>query len=159
VLILDEPANGLDPEGIAWMRTLLRDFADRGGTVLLSSHLLSEVQATVDHLVVIAGGKVVASGPLDVLLASTALIRSPEPDALHHLLTGAGIPFGVNPDRSITVDTSSGAIDTGRIAQLALDSGVLVTELRAADTGGLEQLFFSLTSGDTPLAAHSQEAA
>ena len=160
VLILDEPANGLDPEGIAWMRTLLRDFADRGGTVLLSSHLLSEVQATVDHLVVIAGGKVVASGPLDVLLASTALlIRSPEPDALHHMLNHAGIPFGINPDRSVTVDTSSGAIDSGRIAQLALDAGVLVTELRAADTGGLEQLFFSLTSGDTPLAAHSQEAA
>ncbi len=64
VLILDEPANGLDPEGIAWMRGLLRDFADRGGTVLLSSHLLHEVQATVDHLVVISQGAVVASGPL-----------------------------------------------------------------------------------------------
>jgi ABC-2 type transport system ATP-binding protein len=160
VLILDEPANGLDPEGIAWMRSLLRDFADRGGTVLLSSHLLSEVQATADHLVVIAAGNVVASGPLDVLLASTALlIRSPEPDALHQLLNGAGIPFVVNPDRSVTVDTSSGATDTGRIARLALDAGVLITELRAADTGGLEQLFFSLTSSDTPLAAHSQEAA
>ncbi|MFN2521518.1 MAG: ATP-binding cassette domain-containing protein, partial [Candidatus Limnocylindria bacterium] len=59
-LILDEPANGLDPEGIAWMRTLLRDFADRGGTVLLSSHLLHEVQATADHLVVISDGVVVA---------------------------------------------------------------------------------------------------
>ena len=56
VLILDEPANGLDPEGIAWMRHLLREFADRGGTVLLSSHLLGEVRATVDHLVVISGG-------------------------------------------------------------------------------------------------------
>ena len=70
-LILDEPANGLDPEGIAWMRTLLRDFADRGGTVLLSSHLLHEVQATADHLVIIAGGSVVASGRLDDLLASS----------------------------------------------------------------------------------------
>jgi ABC-2 type transport system ATP-binding protein len=118
------------------------------------------VQATADHLVVIAGGKVVAAGPLDVLLASTALlIRSPEPDALHHMLISAGIPFGANPDRSITVDTTSGAIDSGRIAQLALDSGVLITELRAADTGGLEQLFFSLTSGDIPVDAHSQEAA
>src|SRR5690242_3881228 len=58
VLILDEPANGLDPEGIAWMRELLRDFADRGGTVLLSSHLLAEVHATVDHLVVIGAGRV-----------------------------------------------------------------------------------------------------
>ena len=160
VLILDEPANGLDPEGIAWMRTLLRDFADRGGTVLLSSHLLSEVQATVDHLVVIADGTVVAAGPLDALLALTALlIRSPEPDSLHRMLHGAGIPFGVNTDQSVTVDTSSGAVDASRIAQLAVDARVPVTELRAADTGGLEQLFFSLTAGDTPLAAHSQEAA
>ena len=69
VLILDEPANGLDPEGSAWIRTLLRDFADRGGTVLLSSHLLAEVQATADHLVIIDHGSVVASGTQASLLA------------------------------------------------------------------------------------------
>ena len=62
VLILDEPANGLDPEGIGWMRGLLREFADRGGTVLLSSHLLGEVQAVADDLVVIGGGRIVAQG-------------------------------------------------------------------------------------------------
>jgi ABC-2 type transport system ATP-binding protein len=71
VLILDEPANGLDPEGIAWIRTLLRDFAARGGTVLLSSHLLAEVQATADHLVIIDQGRVVASGSQAGLLAGT----------------------------------------------------------------------------------------
>jgi ABC-2 type transport system ATP-binding protein len=71
VLILDEPANGLDPEGIAWIRTLLRDFAARGGTVLLSSHLLAEVQATADHLVIIDQGRVVASGSQASLLAGT----------------------------------------------------------------------------------------
>ena len=71
VLILDEPANGLDPEGIAWIRTLLRDFAARGGTVLLSSHLLAEVQATADHLVIIDQGHVVASGSQASLLAGT----------------------------------------------------------------------------------------
>ena len=70
VLILDEPATGLDPEGIAWIRGLLRDFADRGGTVLLSSHLLAEVQATADHLVVISAGKTVAAGALADLLAA-----------------------------------------------------------------------------------------
>jgi ABC-2 type transport system ATP-binding protein len=70
VLILDEPATGLDPEGIAWIRGLLRDFADRGGTVLLSSHLLAEVQATADHLVVISAGKTVAAGVLADLLAA-----------------------------------------------------------------------------------------
>ena len=71
VLILDEPANGLDPEGIAWIRTLLRDFAARGGTVLLSSHLLAEVQSTADHLVIIDHGRVVASGSQASLLAGT----------------------------------------------------------------------------------------
>jgi ABC-2 type transport system ATP-binding protein len=71
VLILDEPANGLDPEGIAWIRTLLRDFAAQGGTVLLSSHLLAEVQATADHLVIIDRGRVVAGGTQASLLAGT----------------------------------------------------------------------------------------
>jgi ABC-2 type transport system ATP-binding protein len=71
VLILDEPANGLDPEGIAWIRELLRDFARRGGTVLLSSHLLAEVQATADRLVIIDRGRVIASGTKRSLLAGS----------------------------------------------------------------------------------------
>ena len=74
VLILDEPATGLDPQGIAWIRGLLRDFADQGGTVLLSSHLLAEVQAIADHLVVISAGKIVARGALTDLLATNGLI-------------------------------------------------------------------------------------
>jgi ABC-2 type transport system ATP-binding protein len=68
VLILDEPANGLDPQGIVWMRRLLRDFADRAGTVLLSSHLLREVEKIADELVVISGGRIVAHGAADELL-------------------------------------------------------------------------------------------
>src|SRR4051795_4020808 len=94
VLILDEPANGLDPEGIAWMRGLLRDFADRGGTVLLSSHLLQEVEATVDHLVVVSDGAVAASGPLQELLASrTLLVRTPAPEGLADALRAASIDY------------------------------------------------------------------
>ena len=68
MLILDEPANGLDPEGIVWMRRLLRDFADRAGTVLLSSHLLREVEKIADQLVVIGDGRIVAHGAADELL-------------------------------------------------------------------------------------------
>jgi ABC-2 type transport system ATP-binding protein len=69
LLILDEPANGLDPAGIHWMRSLLREFADRGGAVLLSSHLLREIEVIADHLVVIGGGRVLADGTREELLA------------------------------------------------------------------------------------------
>lgn len=93
-LILDEPANGLDPEGIAQIRLLLREFADRGGTVLLSSHLLAEVQATADRLVVIRAGQVVASGTVDELLATGGSLEE-----LFLALT-AKAPAGVAPATS-----------------------------------------------------------
>jgi ABC-2 type transport system ATP-binding protein len=156
VLILDEPANGLDPEGIAWMRGLLRNFADRGGTVLLSSHLLHEVQATVDHLVVISQGVVVASGRLaDLLASSSLLLRTPAPDGLARALGAAGIDYKPGPDQTFTVDLQGGRVTTEMVARAALDQQVLLTELRQSDTGGLEQLFFSLTAKTT----QPQEAA
>ncbi len=154
VLILDEPANGLDPEGIAWLRRLLRDFADRGGTVLLSSHLLSEVQATVDHLVVIADGVVAAAGPLGELLATAcAVVRSPQPDALLRALAAAGASAGRNRDGSLTVDTSVAGFDLERIGRVALENGIVLSELRRGDATGLEELFFSLTAPKEEAAA------
>ena len=93
VLMLDEPANGLDPEGIFWMRGLLRDFADRGGTVLLSSHLLREVEAVADRLVVIGGGRIVASGAKEELLAGGGVrVRGLDPATLRMALERAGAP-------------------------------------------------------------------
>src|SRR4051812_38140200 len=87
VLMFDEPANGLDPEGIRWMRGLLRGHAARGGTVLLSSHLLGEVEHTVDRLVVIGGGRIVADGPIRTLLgADGAVVRALDPLALAAVL-------------------------------------------------------------------------
>src|SRR4029079_1936184 len=87
VLILDEAANGLDPEGIYWMRGLLRDFADRAGTVLLSSHLLGEVEAVADQIVMIGNGRIVAQGPKSELLAATGVIvRALDPEAMHEAL-------------------------------------------------------------------------
>jgi ABC-2 type transport system ATP-binding protein len=146
-LILDEPANGLDPEGIAWMRTLLRNFADQGGTVLLSSHLLHEVQATADHLVVISNGSIVTAGRMDDLLASsTILVRSPEPQALAAALRSARIDFTSGPGDAFTVDVADGRITTAVLAGVARDHQVLLTELRESESNGLEQLFFSLTS-------------
>ena len=90
VLILDEPANGLDPEGMRWMRGLLRDFADRGGTVLLSSHLLGEVQAVADRIVIIGAGRIVAQGASDELLADAGtLVSRDRPRAARRSRCGA----------------------------------------------------------------------
>jgi ABC-2 type transport system ATP-binding protein len=144
VLILDEPANGLDPEGIAWMRHLLRDFADRAGTVLLSSHLLREVEAVADHLVVIGKGRIVADGRLEELLASTGVIvRGLDPEALHEALAEAGLSATPGSDGALLVEA-----DAEEVGRAAAAAGVVLTELRPADTGGLEELFLSLTASD-----------
>jgi ABC-2 type transport system ATP-binding protein len=144
LLVLDEPANGLDPEGIAWMRRLLRDFADRAGTVLLSSHLLREVEAVADQLVVIGRGKIVAQGSMRELLASTGVIvRGLDPAALHQALAEAGLSATPGSDGALLVEAEAEAV--GRAAAAA---GVVLLELRPADTGGLEELFLSLTASD-----------
>jgi ABC-2 type transport system ATP-binding protein len=145
VLILDEPATGLDPQGIAWIRSFLRNFADRGGTVLLSSHLLAEVQATADHLIVISAGKIVAAGAMaDLLAASGLIVRAADPAALTRLLTAGSIPFTPGPDGALRADTRTGA-SPDRIAALAMAAGLPLTELRPAGDTGLEELFLSLT--------------
>jgi ABC-2 type transport system ATP-binding protein len=144
VLILDEPANGLDPEGIAWMRHLLRDFADRAGTVLLSSHLLREIEAVADNLVVIGNGRIVAQGRMDELLAASGVIvRALDPAALHEALAGAGLVATPGADGALLVEAEAEAV--GRIAAAA---GLVLLELRPADSGGLEALFLSLTASD-----------
>ncbi|MGW6278867.1 ABC transporter ATP-binding protein [Kribbella sp. NPDC055071] len=149
VLILDEPANGMDPEGIRWMRGLLHDFAARGGTVILSSHLLGEVQATVDRLVVIGGGRIVADGSLEELLAgSGTLVRGLDPIGLNQALTAAGLNLEPLADGSLRVDAT--AEQVGRAAAAV---GQILIELRQSDGAGLEDLFFQLTSTPTAAAA------
>ncbi|GAA0403283.1 ATP-binding cassette domain-containing protein [Micromonospora gifhornensis] len=141
VLVLDEPANGLDPEGIFWMRGLLRDFADRGGTVMLSSHLLREVEAVADRLVVIGGGRVVAQGSKEELLAgSGTLVRARDRAALRGALERAGLPVDDSTD-GLLVNADSEAVGLAAAA-----AGVALTELRPTGTGGLEQLFLTLTA-------------
>ncbi|TCO47528.1 ABC-2 type transport system ATP-binding protein [Kribbella antiqua] len=149
VLILDEPANGMDPEGIRWMRGLLQDFAARGGTVILSSHLLGEVQATVDRLVVIGGGRIVANGALEELLAgSGTLVRGLDPIGLNQALTAAGLRLEPLQDGALRVDAT--AEQVGRAAAAA---GQILIELRQSDGAGLEELFFQLTSAPVAEAA------
>ena len=160
VLILDEPGGGLDPEGIAWIRGLLRDFADRGGTVLLSSHLLAEVQATADHLVVINAGRIVAAGALaDLLAASGLIVRAADQAALRRLLTQHTVPFTPAAGGALRIDTAAGA-DAAQIAALAVAAGLALLELRPPDHAGLEDLFFTLTSpaADTGAGVPTPEA-
>jgi ABC-2 type transport system ATP-binding protein len=143
VLILDEPATGLDPQGIAWIRSFLRNFADRGGTVLLSSHLLAEVQATADHLIVIRAGKIVAAGAMaDLLAASGLIVRAADQAALIRLLTADSIPFTPGPAGALRAGAGA---SPDRIAELAMAAGLPLTELRAVGDTGLEELFLSLT--------------
>ncbi|WP_130178504.1 ABC transporter ATP-binding protein [Cryobacterium sp. SO1] len=141
VLILDEPSNGLDPAGIRWMRGVLTSFAASGGTVLLSSHLLLEVEAVADDLVIIGRGKVLAKGSAAELLATKGTsVRSLDDDSLSRALTIAG--FDVSPV-SDGLSTSASVHDVGR---LALEAAIVVIDLHPASNAGLEELFFSMTA-------------
>ena len=144
VLILDEPANGLDPEGIRWMRGLLRDFADRGGTVFLSSHLLGEVEAVADRLLIIGNGKIVADGTREELLAGTGvLVKATDPRELENALHSAGLAAQPLEDDAYVVDA-----DAESVGRAALNGGVVLTHLAPSEGAGLETLFFELT--ETP---------
>src|SRR4051812_4231353 len=116
VLMFDEPANGLDPEGIRWMRGLLRSHAARGGTVLLSSHLLGEVEHTVDRLLVIGGGRIVADGPVSSLLGSDGVaVRAADPAALASELTARGFAVSPGEDGALVVAGAAPG-DVGAVA-------------------------------------------
>ena len=152
VLILDEPANGLDPAGIRWMRDLLRGHADRGATVLLSSHLLHEIEVVADDLVVIGHGHVVAAGTKDDLLAGAGTYvatRDPAPLAL--ALTTAGLSHHADDTSGAAAGTSTPAVfrveaDAELVGHVAWTAGVALTELRPADGAGLEEMFLTLTA-------------
>jgi ABC-2 type transport system ATP-binding protein len=141
VLILDEPANGLDPEGMRWMRSLLRDFADRGGTVLLSSHLLAEVEAVADQLVIIGGGRIAAAGSREELLAGTGtLVRAADDEALAAAMEAADLSASA-VESGLVVDA-----DPETVGRAALAGGVALIHLGPSEGAGLEQLFFDLTT-------------
>jgi ABC-2 type transport system ATP-binding protein len=142
VLILDEPANGLDPAGIRWMRDLLRDYADGGGTVLLSSHLLAEIEIIADDIVMIGQGRILSQGSkAELLAAAGTVVRAADPVALERALTAAGISTTVCDDGSLRTEA-----DTAQVGRAAYDGGVVLTELRNADSGGLEEMFLELTA-------------
>jgi ABC-2 type transport system ATP-binding protein len=158
VLILDEPANGLDPAGIRWMRDLLRGYADRGGTVLLSSHLLHEIEVIADDLVVIGNGRIVAQGTKSELLASAGtLVRTRDVRDLARALTASGLTVtpsaATGGDDALRVDA-----DPELVGKVAAQAGIALVELRAAEGAGLEEMFLELTA-DTQRETSAEGAA
>ena len=147
LLVLDEPANGLDPEGIRWLRTFLRAFATDGGTVLISSHVLPEVAQIVDEVVIIHRGRLVAQEPLEALTARSAagavVVKSPEAARLHEALSRAGLEVVPVGDTELRV---AGAAE--RVGEVAAAEGIVLHELRT-EGASLEEVFLELTGGET----------
>ena len=162
-LMLDEPANGLDPQSIHWLRDFLRAYAARGNAVLVSSHLLSEMQLMADHVVVIAGGKLVADSSLDELVAASTRndvvmrARAGDAEALTQALESAGLPVSEPP----TVDGESVVLvvattDSAAVGLAAFGAGVPVLELTLRRPS-LEQAFLDLTEGREQFRTGSDE--
>jgi ABC-2 type transport system ATP-binding protein len=151
VLVLDEPANGLDPEGIVWMRGLLRKLAGQGRTVLVSSHVLTEVQQLVDHVVIINHGRLVQQGPLSDLFAlqASVLVRTPQADRLAAALTPAAAD-GNQIERTGPDTLHVAGMDTADIGRIAFAEHIELHELTTQHSD-LEQVFFSLTAAERPL--------
>jgi ABC-2 type transport system ATP-binding protein len=147
VLILDEPANGLDPEGIRWMRHLLQGQAEQGRTILVSSHLLSEMELLADDVVIIAAGKLVAQGPMNQVIESMSKgarvrVRTPDPEKLTAALAEIGASASTNGDGALLVT----GVEAPAVGGAALRAGVELHEL-VTERPDLEQVFLELTEG------------
>ncbi|MEU7055882.1 ABC transporter ATP-binding protein [Streptomyces sp. NPDC046197] len=157
VVLLDEPSNGLDPEGIVWIRELLRQLAREGRTVLVSSHLMNETASFADHLVVLGRGRLLADTPMrDFIHARVrprVRIRTTDADALHRALARRALDAVPHADGYWTV-AHARVEDVGRLAS---EAGVPVLEL-TAEEATLEQAYLDLTAAETEFAAQPQEA-
>ena len=144
VLVLDEPANGLDPEGVSWLRRLLRSYADQERTVLVSSHLLAEVAQTVDEIVVIAAGRLVKQSSVADLareIAPSVTVRTPHAHALRDALAAHGVNAHLaSPDTVLAVDTTP-----DNVGVIAAGVGLVIYEMNA-QRFNLEEYFLALTS-------------
>ena len=143
VLILDEPANGLDPEGVQWLRTFLRSQAEEGRTVVVSSHLLAEVSQTVDHVIILDKGRLVADAPLTELTAAateTVVVQSPEAASLLRILDGIGVDAELTGNDEVTASATPDVV--GRAIAF---NGIVVHGMQARRSN-LEDVFFQLTS-------------
>src|SRR5262249_52616053 len=144
LLVLDEPANGLDPEGVRWLRDFLRDFASKGRTVLVSSHVLAEVAQTVDQVLIINRGKLVVESSLESLTArvgGSVRVRTPEREKLQQALAREQIETTPVNDRSLLVH----GVSSERVGDLAFAANVPIHEL-AVEGSSLEDIFLELTA-------------
>jgi ABC-2 type transport system ATP-binding protein len=144
VLVLDEPANGLDPEGVHWLRGLLRQLADQGRTVLVSSHVLAEVAQTVDQVVIIAAGRLVTQSTLAALTARTdqlVRVRTPQADTLRSALAAQGIQ--THPDGADQLLAAGTTPET--VGKAAAAAGIVIYEM-GAERSNLEDVFLQLTT-------------
>jgi len=145
LLVLDEPANGLDPEGIRWLRNFLRSFAAGGGTVFISSHVLAEISQLADEVVIIHKSKLVTHQPLAALTARTAggtIVRSPDAERLREQLAAAGIEASAADTNELRA-----AAPPERVGEVAAAAGIVLHELRA-ESASLEEAFLELTGGE-----------
>lgn len=143
VLVLDEPGNGLDPQGIRWLRDLLRGRAAAGGTVFVSSHLLTEVEHLADEVVVLSHGRLVATGALTTLQKAGTSVRTPVPDRLTAVLTAAGATVQTGGDGELVVR----GVTITDIGDRACAAGIALHEL-TPQAGSLEELFLDWTTDD-----------
>jgi ABC-2 type transport system ATP-binding protein len=157
VVVLDEPVNGLDPEGIRWVRTLARELAAEGRTVFISSHLMSEMALTADHLLVIGRGDVLADCTMSDFIAQHAAsyvrVRSPQPGAVADLLRGAGLDVARSGD-----ELRVQGLDTAGIGELVGRAGLYLHELSLVSSS-LEDAFMTLTAGAVEYAGAALEVA
>jgi ABC-2 type transport system ATP-binding protein len=144
VLVLDEPGNGLDPQGIRWLRDLLRERAAAGGTVFVSSHLLAEVEHLADEIVVLNHGQLVTTGTLDMLQQAGTSVRTESAHQLTQLLNAAGATVHTGTEGELVVR----GIDIDEIGDRACAAGIALHEL-SPQAGSLEELFLGWTSTDT----------
>ncbi len=156
-VMLDEPGNGLDPEGIQWVRSLLKSLAAEGRTVFVSSHLMGEMALTADHLIVIGRGKLIADTSVDDFVARASqkvvIVRSPELERLRHALVGPNVSFGEAGRGALEVH----GLTAEQVGDTAAAAGIALHEL-TPQQASLEEAFMNLTRDDLEFAAELQEA-
>lgn len=158
IVMFDEPVNGLDPEGIRWVRGLMKHLASEGKTVFVSSHLMSEMALTADHLIVIGRGRLLADTSMKEFIQqnsrSYVRLRSPEPERLRDALSGADIAVTPGADGTLEADD----VEAARVGEVAAAQGVVLHEL-SPQQASLEEAFMRLTAESVEFHTHGAEPA